>query len=84
MIEVYKMFNGLVLDDINVQDYFDLDRNDRTRRHGLKLKKKSFKLDLRKNFCRVVDWWNHLPADVVHSPTLSTFKNKLDKHNGPQ
>ena len=79
MIEVYKMFNGL--DDLNIEDYFDLDKNDRTRGHNLKIKKKSFKLDLRKNFfsLRVVDQWNNLPADVINSPTLNTFKRRLDK-----
>ena len=79
MIEVYKMFNGL--DDVKIEDYFDLDKNDRTRGHNLKIKKKPFKLDLRKSFfsLRVVDQWNNLPADVINSPTLNTFKNRLDK-----
>ena len=27
----------------------------------------------------MVDQWNRLPADVVNSYTLSTFKNRLDK-----
>ena len=31
LIEGYKMFNGL--DNIKVEDFFELDRNDRTRGH---------------------------------------------------
>ena len=79
IIEVYKVFNGI--DDLNVEDYFNLVINNRTRGHNYNIKGKPCKLDLRKNYfsLRVVDQWNRLPADVVNSPTLSTFKNKLDK-----
>ena len=79
MIEVYKIFNGL--DDLNMEDYIDLDTNNITKEHNFKIKEKSCKLDMRKNFfsLRVVNQWNGLPADVVNSPTLSTFKSRLDK-----
>ena len=29
---------------------------------------------------RVVKWWNDLPNDVVLSPNINTFKNRLDKY----
>ena len=28
---------------------------------------------------RVVNTWNKLPADIVNSTTLNSFKNKVDK-----
>ena len=31
-------------------------------------------------YCRIADTWNQLPRDVVNSPTLDTFKNRLDQH----
>ena len=31
-------------------------------------------------YCRSVDTWNELPAEVVSAPTMDTFKNRLDRH----
>jgi len=30
---------------------------------------------------RVVNVWNSLPSHIVSSPTLSTFKSRLEKHD---
>ena len=29
---------------------------------------------------RIVNIWNSLPENVVNSPNVNTFKNRLDKH----
>ena len=82
MIETYKMLTGIY----NQKCIPKLQRSvSRTRGHQFKLfKTRTNRLDVRKFFFvnRITDEWNNLPDYVVCSPTLNTFKNRLDKHWG--
>ncbi|KFV52181.1 hypothetical protein N328_12791, partial [Gavia stellata] len=45
-----------------------------------KLGHRKFHLNMRRNFStlRVAEHWNKLPREVVESPSLETFKTRLD------
>ena len=81
LIEVYKHTHDFY--SVN-KDLLKPDQSNTTRGHRFKLYKQRCSLNIRQNFFtyRVVDRWNTLPSKVVDSPTLQTFKNRLDTHMG--
>ena len=83
MIQVYKLLNNK--EDLDYRIFFELNDNNNTRGHALKLKTKSCNKDIRKYFfsLRSIKPWNSLPNAVVTAPTLNTFKNRLDDFMGP-
>ena len=80
LIEIFKMFRGL--DNVNIHDYVTVDERNVTRSNGYKITGRHFRSEEAKHyfFNRVVNVWNSLPAQVVNSNTLETFKNRVDKH----
>ena len=80
MIEVWKIFNVY---DREVIPTLPRPPQDKTRGHNLKLYSSKCKKRHPKQHSfnqRVVEPWNKLPEIIVNSPTLNTFKNRLDKH----
>ena len=77
MIEVFKILNEIDKVDLNGE----LDVRPRTRGNLYNLRKSRCMTRNRLvSFSqRVVNHWNALPNDVVTSPTLSCFKNRLDR-----
>ena len=54
--------------------------DNRTKGHDLKVIKQTCSVDATKYYFtnRVVNVWNSLPSHIVSSPTLSTFKSRLE------
>ena len=75
---VYKIVNGVL--DVCFEDFFEWQPNFRnTRGNGLKIKMPISRLDVKKySFSsRVVKIWNSLPGNVVHAPSIESFKAKV-------
>ncbi len=75
------MFKGFVNVDIN--DYFTLAQSRTTRGNGYQIASKRFLCQVTKHFFffnRIINAWNSLPASVVESESVATFKNRLDKY----
>ncbi len=80
MIEVFKMLN--VYDD-QVDNILDRpEATASTRGHSFKLNKRHARTNVRlHSFAyRVVNLWNDLPEQVVSSPNINVFKNRLDSY----
>ena len=80
IIQIYKIFSGI--DDVNYDKFFDLSSTSVTRGHKYKVVKKRCNTNLRKHFFsyRNVDIWNKLPAYIIESDTIETFKTRLDRY----
>ena len=78
MLQIYKMFNGLVR--IPMECHFKLATCSSTRGHQKKLFKSHAKKFARANFFsqRTINDWNNLPADTVNATSIDIFKRKLD------
>ena len=53
-----------------------------TRGHGLRIRGRPFRTELRRNFFsqRIVEVWNALPQRAVEANSLHTFKKELDRY----
>ena len=79
MMQTFKILKGI--DRLDPGDFFSLADKSLTRGHSLKIVKQRSRLTLRQNAFsqRVINDWNALPAHVIDSPTLNTFKSRIDK-----
>ena len=78
LIEVFKIMHNL--EGVKREDFFQLRTATGRRGHSLTILKQHCRLNVQKYFFthRVVDNWNNLSADTVHSKTVDSFKNQID------
>ena len=97
MITTFKLLNDMI--DIDFNTLFQLNTNVNvnmsTRSHRWQIshtKMSSMNTDMRRNFFseRIIVPWNNLPAAVVNSPSVDSFKRNYDtlilnssKYNSP-
>ena len=81
-IEVFKILNGYENIDINV--FFSLKKDSRTRGHEVKLVKDQCRLDINKHSFsqRTINEWNNLPSDCVTASSVNMFKKRLTYISG--
>ncbi len=79
-IQTYKILHQEY--DLDSSEMFKSPTDGRTRGHSYKLFKERAVTPLRRSFFtnRVIDLWNELPEEVVTSPKVDTFKERLDKY----
>ena len=82
MIEMYKIFAGKY--DSEITEWITgkcTERQYDTRNHRYALQQSHIHYDIRKfSFSnRIIPLWHSLPDNIVSSPTLNTFKARLDK-----
>ena len=78
LILCYNIIRGFVC--VNVNNFFKIHHDGRTRGHNFKIHKQPCCLEVRKHCFsyRVVDLWNSLPLDVVNAVNTGIFKKRLD------
>ena len=77
MIEAFKYLHKIYDTE---KPELKLSKNTHTRSNAFKLEKPVKEKLLRSGFFtrRIIDDWNKLPANVVGSPSVNVFKNRLD------
>jgi hypothetical protein len=79
MLQTFRIIKGI--DCIDINDFFELNTDTRTRGHAFKLKKLRA-TSRQRNSCfsfTVVSNWNALSNEAVSSTSLNAFKTQLDK-----
>ena len=79
MLQVYKILNGIHRLDPDIY-IFSIASGSNTRGNSQKIAKSQARLGMKHNVFsqRVVNDWNLIPAQVVESTTVNTFKSRLD------
>ena len=79
-MEMFKIMKGV--DKINTDKLFNRVDSDRTRGHGLRVKKRRVKMVARQGTFtqRVVNARNGLPGQVVAAVKVDNFKLEIDRH----
>ena len=79
MIETYKYLHNVY--DIN-NEWLRRDTSTRTRGDSIKLEKQRCSSTMRQHCFsnRVINNWNSLPESVISSPSVNSFKSRLDQH----
>ena len=84
VIETYKIIKGIHDKESTsfLKMWTDIAQRNIGRGHGMRLYLQRSIKPVRKNSfgVRMVNIWNNLPENVVNSPNVNTFKNRLDKH----
>ena len=87
----YRRFRGSIMEASKIlHGYYDDNcvsllftfKDTITRGHKLSVRTRQCKTNVRRNFftVRVTNLWNSLPGYVVESPSVNSFKNRLDKY----
>jgi len=78
LIETFKILRGF--NAVDPSHFFELNVNP-TRNHGWKVVPPRFTTSLLENFMlvKICNVWNNLPANVVNSSCVDTFKRRLDR-----
>ena len=79
-MKFFKIMNGYENTDINM--FFSLKKDSRTRGHKVTLVKDKCRLDITKySFSRrTINEWNKLSTDCVTASSVNLFKNKVDTY----
>ena len=81
MITVFRIVKGF--DKVDSSKFFRF-RNLTwpNRCHSMQIVKQQFRTDVRKHFFsqRIINFWNRLPASVVDSKSITSFKSNLDRY----